>query len=109
MSAALSAAAERQVTRDVNAALRILDHLPDLILNERKRRGITQRTMANETGIGVSEICRYERRTMTPSFATLIVILTWIDRGRRCNCGDPSLCCPIHGTHASLHRGCLLR
>ena len=68
-----------RIREDAAAGYRILDHLPDLLRNERTRRGLSQRAVADEVGVGYAELCRYERRKSSPSLETALRLLFWLN------------------------------
>lgn len=70
----------QRIREDAAAGYRILDHLPDLLRNERTRRGLTQCAAADEVGVGYAEWCHYERRRKQPSLETTLRLLFWLNK-----------------------------
>jgi DNA-binding XRE family transcriptional regulator len=58
----------------------LLDQLPFLVRETRRRRGLTQRAAADEIGCGFSTISRLEAGGADCSLTNAIALLRWIGR-----------------------------
>jgi transcriptional regulator with XRE-family HTH domain len=48
-----------------------LENIIDLLRRERKLKGITQQQLAERVGLQKSNVCRFERKTHSPSLSTI--------------------------------------
>jgi len=58
----------------------VLDLLPVLIREARRRRGLTMRDAAAEIGVSISGVSRWEARVGEPDLASTIKVLRWLAR-----------------------------
>ena len=59
-------------------AARMLEVLPELMVAERRYRGVTQRQCAEQVGYGESSLCRFERGQLFVSLPVAVRMLRWI-------------------------------
>lgn len=56
-----------------------LDWLPDLVREERLRRGLSLRTAAAEIGYTYADLCRFENGAKDVRASTAVAMLRWLD------------------------------
>jgi len=55
-----------------------LEMLPEMVRDERLRRGLSHRAAGAEMGYAFADLCRFEQRKKVPSLTSVLSMLRWL-------------------------------
>ena len=68
---------------DATDAIDLLERLPELLVEVRTLRGISQREAARQIGVSSATACRIEAKVGVPSLEAAVAILRWLTETTR--------------------------